>query len=123
MRDDKENDKLSIRRILAHGNYEQIPKVNVLQNVDPAALIRLYARCLNKQQESFVNMLESGVPGGLGLGHGPPGTGKTWIMKQLVRAFTESKKRVMVAASMNSTVSRLATGLGSLARELKEFLG
>ena len=63
-----------------------------------------------------MNMLKDRLPGGMCLDHDPPGTSKSFLMKQILKAIVESGRSVLVCSSMDRTVNQLTTALGSMAR-------
>ncbi|MEL6988076.1 MAG: AAA domain-containing protein, partial [Bacteroidota bacterium] len=64
---------------------------------------------LNKSQEKAVNELIKSAP--ISIIHGPPGTGKTTTIVELVNGLLKFEKRVLVCAPSNNAVDLLAKRL------------
>ncbi|KAI9599086.1 P-loop containing nucleoside triphosphate hydrolase protein [Syncephalis fuscata] len=97
----EENDPSSLLDVLLRG---QTPRFDYRVKVD-----RWLDSSLNKSQRAAVELAISAD--NLALVHGPPGTGKTYTLTEIIRQFVMRKKRVLVCGPSNISVDNLAERL------------
>ncbi|RKP26856.1 immunoglobulin mu binding protein 2 [Syncephalis pseudoplumigaleata] len=97
----EENDAATLLDVLLRGHAPRFDyRVKIEQWLDPS---------LNASQRAAVQLAISADH--LALVHGPPGTGKTYTLTEIIRQYVQRGKRVLVCGPSNLSVDNLAERL------------
>jgi len=96
---------LMIQQILA-GAY-----IPLTINAPPITLYDRRVQAIESQRRATINAVQNTYDRGFFLIHGPPGTGKTTVITEIVRQLAKNSKRVLISSHTNVAVDNVLENL------------